>query len=368
MKNIKAIGIAFVMFLITVISVGIASEYWMPDYNIKYGTWISATKFGCNSGMKSLLSNENVFTVFGSSELKHCQRSGFHADSIYKNTDIKPVFIGKGGYQSLNHAITLGSVGQELKDKKVVISISPQWFKRDGVRKDAFGSSYSETNMIAFLKNKDISDDTKEYVINRIKSLTDENPTMWKRVWDDVKWYKDNKGNILDEAKKNIHKSIAEYKAETKLFVASVVKGYNKTDSNNTSKKVRWDNLYKKADKKGRKRAGHNRFGMYDVIYTKRYKKKVEKNLFKDLEYSTESKEFDDLQCFLDICKEENIKVLMIMQPLNGKWADYTNFPIEKRQALYSKIKALAKENNVELADLSGLEYDNYIFEDVRIW
>ena len=108
MKNIKAMGIAFIMFLVTITGVGIATKNGIPAYNIRYGTWISTTKFGCNDGMKKLVKNDNVFTVFGSSELRHCQRSGFHADSIYKNSDIKPVFIGKGGFQSLGHAIILG--------------------------------------------------------------------------------------------------------------------------------------------------------------------------------------------------------------------------------------------------------------------
>lgn len=365
MKSIKAMGIAFVMFLVTVTVVKIASAYGLPGYNIGYGTWISSTKFGCASGMKKLVSNDNVFTIFGSSELKHCQNSGFHADSIFKDTDIKPVLIGKGGCQSLNHAITLGAIGQELKNKKVVISVSPQWFKPNGVSKNAFGSFYSETNMIAFLQNKNISEKTKQYVIERVKSLTDENPTMWNCVQDDVKWYKDSKGNMMDEARKSIHSAIANYKAETKLYFASVVKGYFKETNYNGKDEISdWDMLYKKAEKSGSKESGHNPYGMYDKIYKSRYQKKVKKHMFKDLVYSTQSQEFDDLQCFLDICKEENIEVMMIMQPLNGKWADDLNFPTEKRQELYDKVKAIAGKNNVQLADLSGMEYDDYTFED----
>ena len=365
MKNMKAIGLAFVMFLVTVTVVKIASAYGLPGYNIKYGTWISSTKFGCNSGMKKLLKNDNVFTVFGSSELKHCQSSGFHADSIFKDTDITPVFIGKGGCQSLNHAITLGAVGQELSGKKVVISISPQWFKPNGVSKNAFGSFYSETNMIAFLQNETISEKTKQYVIDRVKSLTDENPVMWNRVQDDVKWYKNNEGNMLVQARKGIHSAIANYKAETKLYLVSVVKGYfKKTNINGKDEISDWSMLYKKAEKKGSKISGHNPYGMYDQIYKSRYQKKVKKRIFKNLSYSVQSKEFDDLQCFLDICREENIEALMIMQPLNGRWADDLNFPTEKRQELYDKVKALAAKNNVQLADLSGMEYDEYTFED----
>lgn len=48
MKNIKAMGIAFIMFLVTITGVGIATKNGIPAYNIRYGTWISTTKFGCN--------------------------------------------------------------------------------------------------------------------------------------------------------------------------------------------------------------------------------------------------------------------------------------------------------------------------------
>ncbi len=367
MKNIKAMGIAFIMFLVTITGVGIATKNGIPAYNIRYGTWISTTKFGCNDGMKKLVKNDNVFAIFGSSELKHCQRSGFHADSIYKNSDIKPVFIGKGGFQSLGHAIILGSIGQELKGKKVVISVSPQWFKSYGFRKDAFGSMYSETNMIAFLKNKDISDETKDYVIKRVKELTDENPTMWKNIKQDIEWYRDNNGNIIDTVRKNVHSALANYKADTKLYIASIVKGY-KNDTNESGNdeitNSKWDKLYKKAIKRGEKKSGHNRFGMNDRVYNKRYKEKVKKNVFKDLQYTPDSMEFDDLKCFIDICRQENIDVMMVMQPLNAKWADYTNFPKEKRDELYGAVRNFAKNNSVKLADLTSMEYDDYMFED----
>lgn len=367
MKNIKAMGIAFIMFLVTITGVGIATKNGIPAYNIRYGTWISTTKFGCNDGMKKLVKNDNVFAIFGSSELKHCQRSGFHADSIYKNSDIKPVFIGKGGFQSLGHVIILGSIGQELKGKKVVISVSPQWFKSYGFRKDAFGSMYSETNMIAFLKNKDISDETKDYVIKRVKELTDENPTMWKNIKQDIEWYRDNNGNIIDTVRKNVHSALANYKADTKLYIASIVKGY-KNDTNESGNdeitNSKWDKLYKKAIKRGEKKSGHNRFGMNDRVYNKRYKEKVKKNVFKDLQYTPDSMEFDDLKCFIDICRQENIDVMMVMQPLNAKWADYTNFPKEKRDELYGAVRNFAKNNSVKLADLTSMEYDDYMFED----
>jgi len=157
MKNIKAILIAFLMFAVTVTAVKFVATKEMPKYSVKYGTWIDPSKFSSNKGLKNLLKDKNSIAVFGSSELKHCQNSGFHGNTIFQNTDMKPVFIGKGGYQSLYHAIAVGSIGETLKGRKIVISVSPQWFKNTGVKEDAFGATYSESNFIEFLKIKTLA-------------------------------------------------------------------------------------------------------------------------------------------------------------------------------------------------------------------
>ena len=71
-----------------------------------------------------------------------------------------------------------------------------------------------------------------------------------------------------------------------------------------------------------------------------------------------------DLQCFLDVCKQEGIEVMMVMQPLNGRWSDFAGYRKEKREKLYEKVRKLAQKNNVQLTDLSGIEYGKYMFED----
>ena len=93
-----------------------------------------------------------------------------------------------------------------------------------------------------------------------------------------VKWYRDNNGNVIDTVRKNVHSALANYKADTKLYIASVVKGYsNDTNEGGKDRITHWNKLYKKAVKRGEKKSGHNRFGMSDRIYNKNYKEKVKK-------------------------------------------------------------------------------------------
>ncbi|MFQ9114304.1 D-alanyl-lipoteichoic acid biosynthesis protein DltD [uncultured Eubacterium sp.] len=364
MKNLKAIGMAFVLFLITVSGIKITEKHTTPKNSVTYGTWDSASKFANTEGLKRLVNNKEAMVILGSSELRHCQKTGFHGDTVYQNTDMKPIFIGRGGYQSLNHAITLGAIADGIKNKKVVISVSPQWFKPTGVRKDAFGDSYSESHMIAFLKNKDISKETKKYVISRIKTLTADNHVMWSRIQDDVKWYMDNDGNTFDKVRKNIHSYLVNDKAETKLFMASILRGRLKDKKPGKEKQIQWDKLYKKADLKGKKMAPKNKYGMFDDVYKRKLKYKVDHNMIRKLNYTTKSIEFKDLQCFLDVCREENIKAMIVMLPFNGRWSDYAEYPQKNRNKIYNAVRKIAKDKGAELADLSEMEYENYVFED----
>lgn len=59
-----------------------------------------------------------------------------------------PIYVGKAGYQSLTHAITLGAVGSQAANKKAVLIVSPQWFKENGVKSTAFEAAFQKKNIL----------------------------------------------------------------------------------------------------------------------------------------------------------------------------------------------------------------------------
>jgi D-alanine transfer protein len=74
--------------------------------------------------------------------------------------------------------------------------------------------------------------------------------------------------------------------------------------------------------------------------------------------------EFDDLRIFLQVCRETGIQPMLVLAPVNGYYYDYTGFPVEAREAYYQKIRDIAEEYGVLLADFSDQEYTKYFFED----
>ena len=76
------------------------------------------------------------------------------------------------------------------------------------------------------------------------------------------------------------------------------------------------------------------------------------------------SPEYDDLRCFLQVCRELEITPMLVLIPVNGYYYDFTGFPKTAREGYYEKIRAVAKEYGVQVADFSDQEYTKYFFED----
>ena len=76
------------------------------------------------------------------------------------------------------------------------------------------------------------------------------------------------------------------------------------------------------------------------------------------------SPEYDDLRCFLQVCRELEIEPMLVLIPVNGYYYDYTGFPKEARQGYYEKIRKAAEEYHVRVADFADQEYTKYFFED----
>lgn len=368
MKNITAFLLAVVLFVGSAAGMHFCFSGKYPDYSLEYGTWINSAKFANGEGLQQLVSTSGAVPVFGSSELRHGQKSKFHSNKLLKDTGIKPVFIGKAGYQSLNHAITLGAIGNSMKDKKAVLVVSMQWLKKGGVKTDAFGSSFSEENFIKLLENENINNETKDYIINRTNDLTKDNDKMNKKIMRDAKLYRSgsSSGNIITDIAGKIRKFIVLEKNHMSLVMQSSSQGFNKKNETKKEKLTvpDWKNYRQKAETNGEKLCTSNPFGMYDSVYKSTYNSIVKNGNINKPSYSADSPELGDLECFLQVCQQENIKPLLIIVPFNGYWYDFLNLDSGQRQKLYNAVIQVAEKYGANYADLSDKEYELYYFED----
>lgn len=367
MKKIKAFGAAFVLFILTVAGIHLAINGNMDLNNRAYDYWTGEQKFASTQGIQANL-NESSVVVFGSSEFQHGTNSKYYPKQMFKDQDFDTMLVGAGYYQSLSHAITLGAIEPGMKNKKVVLVVSPSWFKKRGVDPHAFVSRFSEEAYLNCMTNPQISDATKDYIVKRTHKLLGGDPPALKRMqqYDNIRAGKGvdmSSGVFL-----KFYQGFLNQKSKFGTIVGAASKGIRRQPQGKdvvTNAPIDWDSYREEAQRDGIKLTKGNSYNMINRVYRRQVAPTEKQKKDSALKRSyCKSAEYDDLRCFLDICKELEVEVQLVNLPVNGTWYDYTGFPRADREQYYENIRQIAEAYDVQLADLSEHEYTKYFFED----
>lgn len=366
MKRLAAFFMASVLFLIIIFVVHVATVDKLKANNPVFGTWSNSYKYTSNAVLKENLTKDS-FLLMGSSEFNHGRGTPYHPKNVFRDTKVHPMMIGTAYTQSLYHAITVAALEDKLQNRKVVLILSPQWFDHKGVKPEAYATRFSESNYVAMLANKNIPMEIKKKMAKRSETLLRKDPAMSARVKIYNKIYIAKDANFADHAYFKLRTAfVSEKDRLTVLSAMRVAEIKNKSGaSGHGEKAIDWKNLYKRAEIDGSKNAMAKNFYIWTKYYNKNIRGKRAKlaNYQRTVSYRT-SPEYEDLKLFLDICKERNIKVMLVMIPVNGYWYDYTGIGKIKRYEYYDKIRKIAAEYDSSLTDFSDMEYMPHFMED----
>lgn len=359
MKKIVSLLTAFVLCVLTTLLLfGFLNSHRNIN-SAEFGGWIDQAKFASYQMLTGNM-GEDTLLVFGSSEFKHGRKTPYHPVNMFKGQKVQLMLVGKEYYQSLNHAITLGAMAPEMKNKKAAIILSPQWFTQKGVDDQAFTERFSENNYIGMLNNPSVSEEDKEYIQKRCKTLLGgKNLTL------------DAPGNgFISDAIEGIYRRYVQERSISSVFFKAMLKEKinHKNSMEAPAGEIDWEAYYTQAEEDARKETEGNPINVPNSFYKKNIvpKQKELKTCKEEVSFE-DSPEYDDLRCFLDICKSNNIEILLINTPINGKWYDYAGCDQEKRKVYYDKIREIAEEYQVELKDLTNNEYtDGYFMDTVH--
>lgn len=319
-------------------------------YNISFSKYKSHDAIAKNIG-------KNTILLMGSSELIVTNDCKEHPKQFLDYKDKNIMQVGEGYFQSIIQAVTLGSIGSDIPIKTVNLILSMQWFDKDGIKPEAFLYRFSIDHLNNLYKNPNISDRTKEKIYNRILELSKSNSV----ITNIVKAMKRN--NMLDKTFLDLNHYKYRIISNYKFF-----KSYHHDVSKNTKKfpkSIDWNKAEVEALESSISETDNNKFYMHNEWYDKNIGKKLEKfkNSAKNTTF-TESPEYKDLQLFLDVAKDMNFKVNLVLVPLQGYWADYTGVSHREINNFYENIKKISKENSVNLIDYSAYSYKPYFFKD----
>ena len=359
MERIKAFGIALALFLLTASGFHFYAESHVKLPEGAYGCWTKEVKSQSYSGITQNLDGQTLL-VFGSSEFQHGTDTKYHPSRLFRETALHPMLIGAGYYQSLSHAVTLAAVSDRLEVKKAVLILSPQWFRKTGVLPQAYASRFSELLYEEMLKNPALSEETAAYLSERTHHLLEGDATVLARVQ-----RAENSACGEEDSLENVFWRW--FLEEKDRFSICLKAGAARLEGNEGTvlRTPDFAGLLEEAVQDGQ-RENTNAFYISDQSYARLAPHLKEKEGMNADAYGgyQGGPEFDDLKCFLRVCRENGVKPLLVIVPVNGYYYDFTQFPSSARQAYYKKIRKIAQEAGVETADFSDQEYTKYFFED----
>ncbi|MDT2827316.1 D-alanyl-lipoteichoic acid biosynthesis protein DltD [Enterococcus viikkiensis] len=319
-----------------------------------------------NSITKEALSTDKYVPFFGSSELSRI--SPFHPSVLAEKYDrgYTPFLMGAPGTQSLTQFMMMQSLGSELKDRKAVFIISPQWFVKDGIKRDYFDAYYSPEQTLSWLLHLKKVQASDRYLAQR---LTDYGVVRKDEHLDRMlAAVKD--GKLPDKTDVRFsHLKLNMLEREDELFsTVGMVSKQEAIDKNvkTLPTEYKHSELSSLADRLGERATQGNEFGIQKHFYQKRIKPHM--NLFADSQKNWDyrySPEFSDFQLALDQLSKEHADCLFIIPPVNGRWAKYTGLSQEMLQQFSDKIKyQLTSQGFNNIADYTDQGDTPYFMQD----
>ena len=367
MKKITAFITAFVLFIGVAVSAHVITNKKLETNNADFGTWISTKKDLSYRAVTSNIEDDTVL-MMGSSEFHHGNKTPYHPTNIFRDLNMNVMCIGAAQNQSLSHAITLGAIAPDMKNKKVVLIVSPSWFAKKGVDGSGFSARFSESMYEAFLKNDQLSDETKKAITQRTKQLLELSPGAQKRAETAEKVILDKNASLEEKVTFASSRWVTEEKENINIgLMWKLAGGKNNSQYKQGEQSLEpdWDKLAQEADQSIEGKT-NNQFHMVDKLFKNKVEPTMKDQKDADLNRTYgDSPEYGDLRLFLDVCREQNMEVMLIMLPVNGWWYDYTGFPKENRQAFQTEVEKVAQEYGVKTCNFFDQCYTPGFLEDV---
>lgn len=323
-----------------------------------------------NKGIKLLEHNakQDDLIILGSSELDSWvpqnSKNMFPNSELNCNVDL----VGKAVVQDLADAIKIGALQESIKNKKVVLIVSLQWFLDKDIDLNGFKAHFSEIQFYKFMNNKSISRKNKTYVCERVSELL-EGDSAFERPYLYASLYKKN--NALSGTLLSCFKPYY-FMREKFLDLKDKYQAYEsvnkfKNEPQRDVIEIDWEEEEQKAQKMGEEYCTNNPFYVQDEYYDEYLKNRINesKNSYDPNLDLCASKEFDDYKLMLEIFKESEVNPYIIFASTNGFYYDYVGLKREKRIAFYDKLQSMADEYNFDYLDLRDKEYEPYFYKDV---
>lgn len=314
--------------------------------------------------MKQEAYDDGYVPFYGSSELSRLDpmHPSVLAEAYHRN--YRPFLLGGPGSQSLVQFIGMQGTSEQLKNKKAVVIISPQWFTKQGQDPAAFEMYYSPLETSIFILNAK-NTEADRYAAKRILMM----PGIKGVIKDGLQKVAAGK-KLSDYDRFMLKRKLQVLKNEDTFFSSLQMRDRVEKIRQRAAKlpkRYSTAALTQIATETGEKHTTSNRFGIDNQFFRTRFNKQVLKKLKgsqKHFNY-VKSPEYSDFELMLSQFAQQGTNVQFIIPPVNSKWAKYTGLSEKMYQQSVRKIKyQLMSQGFYQIADLSKKGNKPYFMED----
>lgn len=387
-RSLGPVIVALILFFLTLSSLepitGAVLDrfYFRPGVVQAAGSSQTPIAFKGVALQEKALTYPDILPLYGSSEFS--AESEFHPWKVFdgKPTGFVPFLVGRGGSQSLIHSLSLAAQGDTLKEKKVAVILSSQWFVPQGITTEYLAQNFSPLQAYQILYDDTLSSQLRGQIVARLLEYPDvlkSYPVLEKNLsqygdrgaksWVKAPYTVANRVEGWTEMQALVLRDAMETARFLPQLKEDVVNRNADTVNVNWeagTSSLDWGKLRKAAEQRGKERTGNNSFNVMDSYYTKYIAPDLKKSKgSSEGESLYPSPEYQDLQILMDVLNEKDAEALFIIVPTNGKWNDYISFSQKERKAYYARVNDMIQKNGFEVADFSGHEYEPYFLQDI---
>lgn len=332
----------------------------------EYSVALSANSFKNSNVKKAALSDDKhrFAPFFGSSEWSRFDTMNPAILAQGYNRGYRPYMLGERGSASLTQYFGMQQIEAEMRGKKAVYVVSPQWFTKEGTSPAAFAKFFSTSQLTDFLLNQK---GTKADRVAAKRLLRMQKDGSMSKLVEKVA-----QGEALTSSEKETIKWRREFSLKQEALFSHVLPTsyyYNHVVAPRAKKlpeTFSYEQLEKLATSEGKAATSNNHLQIQNNFFKHRLKGRLPKLKGFQRSYSyLKSPEYTDLELVLHEFAKTNTDVMFVIPPVNARWAAYSGLNLERYQQAVAKIKyQLESQGFHHILDLSKDGGKDYFMQD----
>lgn len=336
------------------------------------------------------LASGHALPLYGSSEL-YCCGTPYRAPEVFTGapTGFDAFAAGRNGTAELFFMQTFAALGDALRGKKILVSISPGWFfARHGLPVDAYDATFSPEIGYAFAFAAPISLAVREAGARRMLDYPDtlrDQPLLRAALEDLADPTPFHLARYYALAPLGRLYALALRMQDAVQAVRFIDKHHwIHPDGPPRPERLDWLYLARRGTTLAERRATTNDFGMPNAMYRRQLRRK---RLDPDTiarrrsgasnrdgsllpaptaweEEMSSSAEWTDLELELRVLREVGALPIVISPPLDGTWYDYTPLSVAERAKFYDHFDRVLEQAKVPWIDLRAYDEAGYFVTD----